>query len=341
MLLGQLVAGALQLDFDLLWRDARRLRLVHEPVIGDGVRAEEVDISLQRRTAGVQVSMVDGETTPYAPNSPYAASKAAADHLVRAYHHTYGLPVLTTNCSNNYGPYQFPEKLIPLVIANALDERPVPVYGEGQNVRDWLYVEDHCEAIERILLHGETGRTYTIGGAAERTNLDLVRLLLDQVDVHLGREPGHAQRLITFVKDRPGHDFRYAMDFTRHTTGFSDYQDFPNFTRGLVKRGFSDVHPGGQSLSFVLREKGFLIFGGKSLKPARDLPESVFTSADMREVSEIPLPRPDKEYKIVSRQNLGALATPASSDGKVQGTVQITQPREFWEPSRYLIIVEG
>ena len=155
------------------------------------------------------------ETTPYDPRSPYSASKAASDHFVRAYGHTYGLPAVISNCSNNYGPFLFPEKLIPLVIANAMDERPVPVYGEGRNVRDWLYVGDHCEAIERILHHGDTGRTYTIGGGAERTNLALVRLLLDLVDEHLGRSPGTAQRLITFVKDRPGHDFRYAMDFTR------------------------------------------------------------------------------------------------------------------------------
>jgi dTDP-glucose 4,6-dehydratase len=155
------------------------------------------------------------EATPYDPRSPYSASKASSDHFVRAYAHTYGLPVTISNCSNNYGPYQFPEKLIPLVIANALDEKPVPVYGEGRNVRDWLYVEDHCTAIDLILRHGDTGRTYVIGGAAERANLELVELLLDHVDAHVGRPAGTSRRLITFVKDRPGHDFRYAMDFTR------------------------------------------------------------------------------------------------------------------------------
>ena len=155
------------------------------------------------------------ETTPYDPRSPYAASKAAADHFVRAYAHTFGLPVVISNCSNNYGPYQFPEKLIPLTILNALNERPVPIYGRGDNVRDWLYVADHCAAIDEILHHGTTGRTYVIGGRTERTNLELVELLLALVDEALDRAPGTSQRLIRFVQDRPGHDFRYAMDFSR------------------------------------------------------------------------------------------------------------------------------
>jgi dTDP-glucose 4,6-dehydratase len=157
------------------------------------------------------------ETTPYDPRSPYSASKAASDHFVRAYHHTYGLPAVISNCSNNYGPYQFPEKLIPLAILNALQGKPVPVYGQGTNVRDWLHVEDHCRAIETILFHGETGATYTIGGDSERPNLALVRLLLDLVDEHTGTPAGTSQRLITFVKDRAGHDFRYAMDHSRLT----------------------------------------------------------------------------------------------------------------------------
>jgi len=151
------------------------------------------------------------ETTPYAPNSPYAASKAAADHVVRAYHHTYGLPTLTTNCSNNYGPYQFPEKLIPLVIRNALAGAPLPVYGDGKNVRDWLYVLDHCEALRLVLERGRAGETYNIGGNAERQNIDVVRMicsLLDEI------QPGKKKRaeLIGFVKDRAGHDRRYAMN---------------------------------------------------------------------------------------------------------------------------------
>ena len=151
------------------------------------------------------------ETTPYAPNSPYAASKAASDHLVRAYHHTYGLPTLTTNCSNNYGPYQFPEKLIPLMILNARDGKPLPVYGDGQNVRDWLYVEDHCAAIATVLRGGRPGETYNIGGWNEKPNLEIVQTVCDLVDEAAPRGASRRE-LITFVKDRPGHDRRYAMD---------------------------------------------------------------------------------------------------------------------------------
>ena len=151
------------------------------------------------------------ETTPFAPNSPYSASKAASDHLVRAYHHTYGLPVLTTNCSNNYGPYQFPEKLIPLVILNALENKPLPVYGDGLNIRDWLYVEDHCRAIDAVLQGGRLGETYNIGGKNEIRNLDIVKTVCRILDEKV---PGNSPReeLITFVKDRPGHDRRYAID---------------------------------------------------------------------------------------------------------------------------------
>ncbi len=152
------------------------------------------------------------ETTPYAPNSPYAASKAASDHLVRAYHHTYGLPTLTTNCSNNYGRFQFPEKLIPLMILNARDGKTLPVYGDGQNVRDWLYVEDHCEAIATVLQRGRPGETYNIGGWNEKPNIEIVQMICDLVD-ELAPSAGRSRRaLITFVKDRPGHDRRYAMD---------------------------------------------------------------------------------------------------------------------------------
>ena len=152
------------------------------------------------------------ETTPYAPNSPYSASKAASDHLVRAYHHTYGLPVLTTNCSNNYGPYHFPEKLIPLMITNALSGKPLPVYGDGQNVRDWLYVGDHCAAIREVLARGRLGETYNIGGWNEKTNLDVVYTLCDLLDELKPRAKGSYRDQITFVKDRPGHDRRYAID---------------------------------------------------------------------------------------------------------------------------------
>lgn len=152
------------------------------------------------------------ETTAYAPNSPYSASKAASDHLVRAYHHTYGLPVVTTNCSNNYGPYHFPEKLIPLIIANALGGKPLPVYGDGMNVRDWLYVGDHCAAIREVLARGRLGETYNVGGWNEKTNLDVVHMLCDLLDELRPKATGSFRDQITFVKDRPGHDRRYAID---------------------------------------------------------------------------------------------------------------------------------
>ncbi len=156
------------------------------------------------------------EQTPYAPNSPYAASKAASDHLVRAYHHTYGLPTLTTNCSNNYGPFQFPEKLIPLMILNALEGKPLPIYGDGQNVRDWLFVGDHCRAIRAALERGRPGEVYNIGGASERTNMQVVHAICDTLDelVPGNSAPGKSGRreLIRFVADRPGHDRRYAID---------------------------------------------------------------------------------------------------------------------------------
>jgi dTDP-glucose 4,6-dehydratase len=152
------------------------------------------------------------EMTRYAPNSPYSASKAASDHLVRAYHHTYGLPTLTTNCSNNYGRFQFPEKLIPLMILNARDCKPLPVYGDGQNVRDWLYVEDHCEAIAVVLARGKPGETYNIGGWNEKRNLEIVETVCRLLDEMAPRSGLQRRELITFVKDRPGHDRRYAMD---------------------------------------------------------------------------------------------------------------------------------
>jgi dTDP-glucose 4,6-dehydratase len=152
------------------------------------------------------------EQHPYAPNSPYAASKAASDHLVRAYHHTYRLPVLTTNCSNNFGPRQFPEKLIPLMITQALEGKPLPVYGDGLNVRDWLYVLDHCDAVRLVLESGRPGATYNIGGGNEKTNLEVVRMLCAMLDEARPRAHGRYADLIAMVKDRPGHDRRYAMD---------------------------------------------------------------------------------------------------------------------------------
>ena len=152
------------------------------------------------------------ETTPYDPRSPYSASKASSDHVVRAYHHTYGMPIVISNCSNNYGSHQFPEKLIPLMIRNIVDERPLPVYGEGINVRDWLWVEDHASAIEVILTQGWVGDTYNIGGLNEWRNIDLVHKLIELVDARLNRPEGTSKALITFVKDRAGHDLRYAID---------------------------------------------------------------------------------------------------------------------------------
>ena len=155
------------------------------------------------------------ETTPYAPNSPYSSSKAASDMLVRAYHHTYGLPTVITNCSNNYGPFQFPEKLIPVVIQSVLVRKPVPVYGDGMNVRDWLYVRDHAEALWTVLGRGKLGETYNIGGHNEWANLRIVELICDLIDELSPRSGGNSRRLITFVKDRPGHDRRYAIDATK------------------------------------------------------------------------------------------------------------------------------
>jgi dTDP-glucose 4,6-dehydratase len=174
------------------------------------------------------------EETPYAPNSPYAASKAASDHLVRAYHHTYGLPTLTTNCSNNYGPGQFPEKLIPLCIGNALAGKPLPVYGDGRNVRDWLYVGDHCAAVRRVLAKGKVGETYNIGGETELANIDLVRTLCDILDRLRPRPAGKYAELVRFVTDRPGHDRRYAMNIGKIRRELG-WQPEESFASGLEK----------------------------------------------------------------------------------------------------------
>jgi len=175
------------------------------------------------------------ETTAYAPNSPYAASKASSDHLVRAYHHTYGLPVLTTNCSNNYGPFQFPEKLIPLMILNALEGKPLPVYGDGSNVRDWLFVEDHCSAIRAVLEQGRVGETYNVGGNSERKNIEVVTAICDLVDE---LRPDAAlqprRKLLTYVTDRPGHDRRYAINAEKIKSELG-WQPDEKFEGGLRK----------------------------------------------------------------------------------------------------------
>jgi len=177
------------------------------------------------------------EETPFAPNSPYSASKAASDHLVRAYHHTYGMPVLTTNCSNNYGPYQFPEKLIPLMILNATQGKALPIYGDGMNVRDWLYVSDHCAAIRAVLAQGRVGETYNIGGWNEMPNLDIVHTVCALLDELQPSAAGPATRLITYVKDRPGHDRRYAIDASKihRELGWKPAETFASGIRKTVQ----------------------------------------------------------------------------------------------------------
>jgi dTDP-glucose 4,6-dehydratase len=205
--------------------DRDRFRFLH-------VSTDEVYGSLGKDDAAFS------ETTAYAPNSPYAASKAASDHLARAYHHTWGLPVLTTNCSNNYGPFQFPEKLIPLVTLNALEGKPLPVYGDGKNVRDWLFVEDHCSAIRTVLEKGRIGETYNIGGNSERTNIDVVTTICDLVDeMRPEAGAGPRRRLITFVEDRPGHDRRYAIDASKleRELGWKPAEEFESGLRKTVR----------------------------------------------------------------------------------------------------------
>jgi dTDP-glucose 4,6-dehydratase len=172
------------------------------------------------------------ETTPYDPQSPYSASKAASDHFVRAYANTYGMPVVISNCSNNYGPNHFPEKLIPLVIHNIRHKKPIPVYGKGDNVRDWLFVVDHARAIDTIFHQGKSGETYNIGGLNEKQNIEVVRTLCRTMDAKLGRAEGESEQLISFVKDRPGHDHRYAIDATKLTTELG-WQPSVTFEQGI------------------------------------------------------------------------------------------------------------
>jgi dTDP-glucose 4,6-dehydratase len=199
-----------------------RFRFLH-------VSTDEVYGSLGPRDAAFS------ETTPYSPNSPYSATKAASDHLVRAYHHTYGMPVLTTNCSNNYGPYQFPEKLIPLTILNAMNGKAIPVYGDGQNVRDWLFVADHCDAIRTVLARGKIGETYNVGGRNEKPNLEIVHAICAILDELRPADPvvPHS-KLITYVQDRPGHDRRYAMD-TRKIERELSWRPRETFETGIRK----------------------------------------------------------------------------------------------------------
>jgi len=203
-------------------REAERFRFLH-------ISTDEVYGSLAPDDPAFS------EQTAYAPNSPYSASKAAADHLVRAYHHTYGLPTLTTNCSNNYGPYQFPEKLLPLIILNACHGKSLPVYGDGKNVRDWLYVEDHCEAVRTVLARGQVGATYNIGGWNEKYNLEVIETICSILDELRPDDPVVPHRqLITFVKDRPGHDRRYAIDARKIESELS-WKPRESFESGIRK----------------------------------------------------------------------------------------------------------
>jgi dTDP-glucose 4,6-dehydratase len=215
--------NAVRLFYDELGdKDQKKFRFLH-------VSTDEVYGTLSATDSAFK------EINKYEPNSPYSASKASSDHLVRAWHHTYGLPVLTTNCSNNYGPYQFPEKLIPLCILKALQGQDLPIYGDGQQVRDWLYVVDHCKGIEKVLEKGVVGETYNIGGWNEKTNLEVVHTLCDLLDELQSREDGKSYReQITFVKDRPGHDRRYAIDATK-IAGELGWRPEETFETGIRK----------------------------------------------------------------------------------------------------------
>jgi dTDP-glucose 4,6-dehydratase len=215
-----------------LLQQARRYWAALEGSAKDGFRFLHVSTDEVYGTLGPDDPPFS-ETTPYAPNSPYAASKAGSDHLARAYFHTYKMPILTTNCSNNYGPFQFPEKLIPLVILNALEGKPLPVYGDGQNVRDWLFVDDHCSAIRTVLDRGKLGETYNVGGNSERNNLDVVETICDLVDeMRPDATIGSRRKLIKFVTDRPGHDRRYAID-ARKIASELGWQPSVKFEQGL------------------------------------------------------------------------------------------------------------
>jgi dTDP-glucose 4,6-dehydratase len=203
------------------------------------------------------------EETPYQPNSPYSASKAASDHLVRAYHKTYGLPITISNCSNNYGPYQFPEKLIPLMIINALSSKSLPVYGDGRNVRDWLFVADHCKAIWKIMTEGQTGETYAVGGNCEMENIIVVEMICDIIDEHLREGSRPCRDLIAFIDDRPGHDRRYAIEFRkmRETFDWSPEETFESGIRKTVQwymdhRGWIERIKSGEYLSWMKSHYG-------------------------------------------------------------------------------------
>jgi dTDP-glucose 4,6-dehydratase len=228
--------------FELL--DASRRFLAEDPARARTFRF--LHVSTDEVFGSLGTTGAFSETTPYAPNSPYAATKAAADHLVRAYHETYGLPTLVTNCSNNFGPYQYPEKLVPLMLLNAVEGKDLPVYGDGGNVRDWLYVEDHCAGILRVLAGGRPGQSYNLGGGNERTNLEMVRALCDALEQEVpasGNAALHARglrayhELVRLVPDRPGHDRRYAIDAgkARRELSWAPAHDFPDAVRATVR----------------------------------------------------------------------------------------------------------
>jgi dTDP-glucose 4,6-dehydratase len=228
---GEFVRTNVSGTFEML--DAARALLAKET--GDyRKRFRFVHVSTDEVFGSLGASDFFTEKSRYEPNSPYAASKAGADHLVRAYFHTYGLPVVTTNCSNNYGPYQFPEKLIPLMIMNALENKPLPVYGDGQNIRDWLYVTDHCEALRIAAAKGALGETYNIGGRSERTTIQIAHAVCDVLDRLVPRANGSYRDLITFVTDRPGHDRRYAIDPSKAVRELG-WQPATPFEKGLEK----------------------------------------------------------------------------------------------------------
>ncbi|MFQ5645190.1 MAG: dTDP-glucose 4,6-dehydratase [Thiogranum sp.] len=232
-----------------VWQDRKDVRFLH-------VSTDEVYGSLQAADSAFT------ETSPYRPNSPYSASKASSDHLVRAYFETYGLPVLTTNCSNNYGPFQFPEKLIPLVILNALEGKALPVYGDGRNIRDWLYVEDHCSGVGAVLDNGTPGEVYNIGGSNEWYNIDIVHRVCDRLDeLAPGQQP--YRELITFVTDRPGHDRRYAIDSSKiqRELGWTPAHDFEAGLESTLRwyldnRGWCDRIRSGEYQSYYARQYG-------------------------------------------------------------------------------------
>ena len=275
------------------------------------------------------------ETTPYSPRSPYSASKASSDHLARAWHETYGLPVLVTNCTNNYGPYQFPEKLLPVVITRAVAGQPVPVYGKGDNIRDWLYVTDHCDALIDVYEKGTIGETYCIGGECELRNLELVERVLDATDSARGRPPGTSRSLITFVDDRPGHDFRYAMDISkiRNELGWSPQTDIGDGLERTVRwyldnqQWCAEVR-GGESRSFEQKWYGSRLDESEADEEGPPATEELAT--DELPIEEIR--RRLSQFGALNR--MGAPSDFAQLNTPVSGVVQLRAPADTPTDSR-------